>query len=150
MKSTFEIPPGKGLCVLIEKVNAGINLSIVSDKTGKPLNRVPLIRARQAIHKALDWYEEQLDKVVAERGFDNYNLQIRKRWSVSIGTAFNNNIQVQLEPWGFAFGEWPNVSMSNTGSVETDSRAKTLSCFQAPLDAVQELDYFRYGKIVRI
>ncbi len=146
----MKFPLGKVFAFLIEKVNAGINLSIVSEKTGKPVKRVSVDCCRKAIHKALDWYEEQLDKVAAERGFDSYDLQIRKRWSVSIGASFNNLIHVPLEPWGFAFGEYPNVSLSNTGSVGTDTRAKTLSCFQAPLDAVQELDYIRYGKVVRV
>ena len=80
--------------------------------------------------------------------FDNHQLQIRTRWYLD--SDITTHALIEIEPWGFAQGQWPNVSMGNTGSVVTDSRAKTLFCFQAPLEAIQEGNYIRYYKDVRV
>lgn len=144
----YPIPPGLGTPVLIEKTNCGVHFKMLTP-TGKPVKSASADRTTRALYGALDWYGKQLAKVCEARQFDNYNLQIRDRWYFDRDPK-TPGAMMPFEPWGFAHGEWPNVSMKDTGSTATDGRAKTLACFQAPLDHVVNGPYHSWGKVIRV
>ena len=119
----------KQISINIQKVNSGVRFTIINAR-GKPVIRSITERDRRALFSAYEWYCGELNKVALAHDI-----------CVSIGAS--NAYEVTgscctsflfLEPWGFAEGTFDAPVMGNSGSTATDSRARRLLCYQAPLD----------------
>lgn len=131
------------------KVNCGVTFTIqttgTSNRKGafmsspsKVMN-ARTIASEKLVRKAIDTYAEEVIKVLDEHGLakEGFLRSIRDARHSPGGAV------VELEPWGFAFGTFENPEMGNSGSTPTDTRARKLLAYQAPLEK-KELGEGRY------
>jgi hypothetical protein len=127
--------------VLTEKVNSGVRFSILT-KAGNPSTRKSVgEKGRDALYAAGCLYFREVDRAFEGAGLDTHYRTVAQRWSFDYSAhgrsrGFAPVQSVALEPWGFAGGTLDAPRMNDSGSTPTDSRARTLLCYQAPLEAV--------------
>ena len=127
--------------VLVEKVNSGVRFSILT-KAGKPSTRKSVgDKGREVLYAVGCLYFREVDRAFELAGLDTHYRRVAQRWSFdysvhSRSVGYSPVQSVALEPWGFAAGTLEAPRMNDSGSTPTDSRARTLLCYQAPLEAV--------------
>jgi hypothetical protein len=119
--------------ILIQKVNSGIVASPV--KAGKigP-------KTLSAMYRALEMYKNEVSKAFAAAGLSGigYHEDFER---ARVRQEYGKNLVMDLEPWGFAGGTLEEPVMGDTGSAPTNTRAKVLLCYQAPLEKIAVDEY---------
>ena len=118
--------------VLVQKVNCGLALRFADERGAKPRGAV---KQREALYRAFDQWHRAAYQVAYDAGVGLYNVEHARFVYEGDGVA-----TMHLEPWGFAWGTLEDPQMNDSGSTPTESRARLLLCYQAPLERIEQPD----------